>query len=103
VISTNPDLTLASTNIADMATRNILDGPGCGHRMITLNFRTKPSIPNNKPQHTWNFKMAKWHKYMEELDLKISDPQFNFQNKAPDKNCEKFCRIILHTAKQHKP
>jgi hypothetical protein len=41
--------------------------------------------------------------YREELDAKISDAQFNFQNGAPDKNCEKFCKFILCTAKQYIP
>jgi hypothetical protein len=35
--------------------------------------------------------------------LKISDIQLIFQNKIPDKNYEKFFRLILHTAKQHMP
>jgi hypothetical protein len=47
--------------------------------------------------------MAKWHKHKKDLDLRISDTQFNFQNEAPDKNCGKFCRIIFHTAKHHTP
>jgi hypothetical protein len=38
----NPDLTLASPHIAALALRNIIDDPGCGHRMIitTVNFKT---------------------------------------------------------------
>jgi hypothetical protein len=39
--TTNPDLTLASPDIAALASRNIIDDPGCGHRMIitTVNFK----------------------------------------------------------------
>jgi hypothetical protein len=65
----------------------------------TVNLRTKPRTPSNKPHYAWNFKNAKWYK--EELDVKISDTQFHFQNDAPCKNFWKFCRVILHTAKQH--
>jgi hypothetical protein len=34
-----------------------------------------------------------------ELDSKISDAQFDFQNETHDKNCEKLCNLILCTAK----
>jgi len=35
-------LTLASTDISDEASRKIIDDPGCGQRMITtIQFRTK--------------------------------------------------------------
>ena len=37
-------LTLASTDISDEASRIIIDDPGCGQRMITtIQFRTKLS------------------------------------------------------------
>lgn len=36
--------------------------------------------------------------------MNISDTQFSFQNKAqPTKNCQKLCRMISHTVKQHIP
>jgi hypothetical protein len=63
--TTNPDLTLASPDIAALASRNIIDDPGCGHRMIitTVNFKTTPRTFNNNPHNVWNFKKARWHKY----------------------------------------
>jgi hypothetical protein len=41
----NPGLTLASDTAA-LASRNIIDDPGCVHRMIitTVNFKTTPLI-----------------------------------------------------------
>jgi hypothetical protein len=88
---TNPDLTLASPDIAALVLRNTADDPGCGHRMIitTVNFKTTPRTFNNNPHYVQNFKKAKWHKYRKVLDSKISDVQFHFQNEAPDKNCKK--------------
>jgi hypothetical protein len=69
--TTNPDLTLASPDIAALASRNITDDPGCGHRMITtVNFKTTPRTFNNNPHYVWNFKKAKWHKYRKELRFK---------------------------------
>jgi hypothetical protein len=70
----NPDLTLASPDIAALASRNIIDDPGCGHRMIitTVNFKTTSRTFNNNLQYVWNFKKAKWNKYRKELDSKIS-------------------------------
>jgi hypothetical protein len=51
--TTNPDLTLASPDIAALALRNIIDDPGCGHRMIitTVNFKTTPRTFNNNPHY----------------------------------------------------
>jgi hypothetical protein len=68
--TTNPNLTLASPDIASLASRNIIDDPGCGHRMIitTVNFKTTPRTFNNNPHYVWNFKKAKWYKYRKELD-----------------------------------
>jgi hypothetical protein len=56
--TTNPDLTLPSPDIAALASRHIIDDPGCGHRMIitTANFKTTPIIFNNNPHYVWNFK-----------------------------------------------
>jgi ribonuclease HI len=103
--TTNPDLTLASTDIAHVASRKIIDDQRYGHRMIitTINLRTKPKAPNNKPHNAWNFKKAKWHKYKEELDLELKNTQFNFKNEAPDKNCEELCSVILKIAQKHIP
>jgi hypothetical protein len=49
--TTNPDLTLASPDIAALASRNIIDDPGCRHRMIitTVNFKTTTKTFNNNP------------------------------------------------------
>jgi hypothetical protein len=63
-------------------------------------FKTTSRTFNNNPHYVWNFKKAKWHKSRKELDSKVSDAQFNFQNEAPDKNCKKLCNLILFTAKQ---
>jgi hypothetical protein len=52
----------------------------------TINFIIKPRTLNDKPHCAWNFKKPKWHKYKEEIDLKIPDTQFNFQGEAPGKN-----------------
>jgi hypothetical protein len=59
--TTNTDLTLAFPDIATPASRNIIDDPGCGHRMITttVNFKTTPRTFNNNPHYVWNFKKAK--------------------------------------------
>jgi hypothetical protein len=67
---------LASPDIDALASRNITDDPGCGHRMIitTVNFKTTPKTCNKNPHYVRNFKRAKWHKYRKELD----------------KNCENF-------------
>jgi hypothetical protein len=49
----------------------------------TINFQTKPRTFSNK----WlDVKKAKWHKYGE-LNSKISDVHFNFQDETD--NCEK--------------
>jgi hypothetical protein len=79
---------LAFTDIADVASRKIADDQRCKHRKITptINFNTKPRIPNNTPHYAWNFRKAKWHKYKEELDLEHSNIQINLKNEAPDKN-----------------
>jgi hypothetical protein len=68
--TTNPDLTLASSDIAALVSRNITDDSGCGHRMIitTVNFKTTPRTFSNNPHYVQNFKKAKWHKYRKELD-----------------------------------
>ena len=42
---TNPDLILASRNIADKAKREIIYNPGSGHHMIVTSFYIKGSIP----------------------------------------------------------
>jgi hypothetical protein len=100
--TTNPDLTLASPDTAALASRNIINDPGCGHRMIitTVNFRTTPRTFSNNTHYVQGFKKAKWHKYRKELGSKISEVQFEFQSEAPYKNYEKLCNLILCTAKQ---
>jgi hypothetical protein len=57
--TTSPDLTLAS-DIAALASRNIIHDPGCGHRMIitTVNFKTTPGTFNNNLHYVWNFKKS---------------------------------------------
>jgi hypothetical protein len=51
--TTNPDLTLAYSDIAALASRNITDDPGCGHRMIitTVNFKPTPRTFNNNSHY----------------------------------------------------
>jgi hypothetical protein len=72
--TTNPDLTLASPDIAALASRNMIGDLGCGHRMIitTVNFKNTLRTFNNNPHYVWNFKNAKWNKYRKELNSKIS-------------------------------
>jgi hypothetical protein len=66
--------------------------------ITTVSFKTTPRTFHNNPHYVWNFRKAKWHKYRKELDSKISDVQFDFQNEAPDKNCKKLSNLILCTA-----
>jgi hypothetical protein len=91
-------------DIPELVKRKITDDTGYRHRMITtINFRIKPRTLNDEPHYAWNCTKAKWHTYKEESDSKIPDTQFNFQDEAPDKNCKKFCKLMLHTAKQYIP
>lgn len=61
--TTNPDLTLASIDISEVASRKIIDEPGSGHRMIrtAVNFKTKPRTYSNKPHYAWNIKRTICH------------------------------------------
>lgn len=104
--TTNPDLTLASTDIASDITRKIVIDPGSGHRMIISNIqiqnKAKPRT-NTLPQSSWNFKKAKWHKYLEELEEKLNPCNFDFIKDGPDKNNKKLCNIIIEAAKRYIP
>jgi hypothetical protein len=95
---------LESINIAALASKNIIDGPEYGHRMMikTTKLPTKPRRFSNKHDYAWNFEKAKWSKCREKLE------QFHmltliFKMKLPIKNCEKYCSSILSDAKQYIP
>ncbi|KAG8185314.1 hypothetical protein JTE90_013005 [Oedothorax gibbosus] len=61
--STNPDLAMVSTNIADQYAKTVIGDPGSGHRMTKLTFEMKTKVKNCVPRVMWNFKKAKWNDF----------------------------------------
>ncbi|GFX11942.1 hypothetical protein TNCV_2997261 [Trichonephila clavipes] len=58
---TNPDLTLASADIADDVEREVVCDPGSGHRMIITGIGFDTSNSSKRPfRNRWNFAKADW-------------------------------------------
>ncbi len=103
--STNPDLTLASVDIADDAKRKVIYDPGSGHRMIITDF----VFPlNNQPKdfvrNRWNFAKANWKGFTLELESIFgSDSSFCEAGESVDRAFARFSDIIFSTAKKWIP
>ncbi|GFY34760.1 hypothetical protein TNCV_844591 [Trichonephila clavipes] len=61
---TNPDLTLASADIADDVEREVICDPGSGHRMIITGIGFDTSNSSKRPfRNRWNFAKADWKNF----------------------------------------
>ncbi|GFX91507.1 probable RNA-directed DNA polymerase from transposon BS [Trichonephila clavipes] len=61
---TNPDLTLASADIADNVEREVIYDPGSGHRMIITGIGFDTSNYSKRPfRNRWNFAKADWKNF----------------------------------------
>ncbi|GFS81060.1 putative RNA-directed DNA polymerase from transposon X-element [Trichonephila clavipes] len=61
---TNPDLTLASADIADDVEREVIYDPGSGHRMIITGIGFDTSNYSKRPfRNRWNFAKADWKNF----------------------------------------
>ena len=71
--TTDPDLTIVSTDLSDSVSQKILEDPGSGHRMsllsVTLNQQT---IQPNNQQTQWDFKKADWVAFNAEVETTIT-------------------------------
>ncbi|KAG8193050.1 hypothetical protein JTE90_028162 [Oedothorax gibbosus] len=66
--STNPDLTMVSTNIVDQCTKIVIGDPGSGHRITKLIFESITKLKRDVPRLMWNFKKAKEGKSLHRLE-----------------------------------
>ena len=56
--TTNPDLTITSSDISSDASRKMIEDPGCGHRIIitTIDIKARRYIPQKNSKFSWNYK-----------------------------------------------
>ncbi|GFW40231.1 probable RNA-directed DNA polymerase from transposon BS [Trichonephila clavipes] len=75
---TNPDLTLASADIADDVEREVICDPGSGHRMIITGIGFDTSNSSKRPfRNRWNFAKADWKNFTLENET-ILESRFEF-------------------------
>ncbi|GFX24818.1 uncharacterized protein LOC103524116 [Trichonephila clavipes] len=80
---TNPDLTLASTDIAEDVEREVICDPGSGHRMIITGIGFDTSNSSKRPfRNRWNFAKADWK-------------NFTLENETIFESVSSFCKGIL--------
>ncbi|GFW71054.1 probable RNA-directed DNA polymerase from transposon BS [Trichonephila clavipes] len=78
---TNPDLTLASADIADDVEREVICDPGSGHRMIITGIGFDTSNSSKRPfRNRWNFAKADWGK------------NFTLENETILESVSSFCK-----------
>ncbi|GFX23477.1 uncharacterized protein TNCV_3769531 [Trichonephila clavipes] len=72
---TNPDLTLASADIADDVEREVIYDPGSGHRMIITGIGFDTSNYSKRPfRNRWNFAKADWKNFTLENETIFENP-----------------------------
>lgn len=101
--SSNPDLLMVSTDIANNTCRTVIEDCGSGHRMVLA----KISIPTksaNRPcsKTSWNFRKANWISFRKSLECSLDQNEINF-NQHPDKIITTINNIIINTAKKYIP
>jgi hypothetical protein len=68
--ATNPDLSIVSTNLANLSTRVIAEDMGSHHRAVIT--RTHTNVPAQS-RTTWNFERANWGKYKRETENMLNN------------------------------
>ena len=99
--TTNPDLAMASSNIAEKCNRKVIGDPGSGHRMTVTKVVIKNGIKKKpKVKARWNFKKANWEKYKRLVDEKALEME---SRDTPYNKLKKFCEIMKKSAKDSIP
>ncbi|GFT69491.1 uncharacterized protein LOC103523941 [Trichonephila clavipes] len=101
---TNPDLTLASADIADVE-REVIYDPGSGHRMIITGIGFDTSNYSKRPfRNRWNFAKADWKNFtLENETIFESVSSFCKAGESVDRVFSRFVKIIFETAKKWIP
>ncbi|GFS74956.1 hypothetical protein TNCV_1396241 [Trichonephila clavipes] len=102
---TNPDLTLASADIADDVEREVIYDPGSGHRMIITGIGFDTSNSSKRPfRNRWNFAKADWKNFaLENETIFESVSSFCKAGESVDRVFSRFVKIIFETAKKWIP
>ncbi|GFV70300.1 hypothetical protein TNCV_4540821 [Trichonephila clavipes] len=102
---TNPDLTLASADIADDVEREVICDPGSGHRMIITGIGFDTSNSSKRPfRNRWNFAKADWKNFtLENETIFESVSSFCKAGESVDRVFSRFVKIIFETAKKWIP
>ncbi|GFT90788.1 probable RNA-directed DNA polymerase from transposon X-element [Trichonephila clavipes] len=102
---TNPDLTLASADIADNVEREVIYDPGSGHRMIITGIGFDTSNYSKRPfRNRWNFAKADWKNFtLENETIFESVSSFCKAGESVDRVFSRFVKIIFETAKKWIP
>ncbi|GFX03683.1 probable RNA-directed DNA polymerase from transposon BS [Trichonephila clavipes] len=102
---TNPDLTLASADIADDVEREVICDPGSGHRMIITGIGFDTSNSFKRPfKNRWNFAKADWKNFtLENETIFESVSSFCKAGESVDRVFSRFVKIIFETAKKWIP
>lgn len=104
---TNPDLTLASADIADNVERGVIYSyyPGSGHRMIVIGINFTINNPSKRSiRNRWNFAKANWKNFTSEIET-IFESHWSFckTSESVGKVFARFSDIIFRTAKNWIP
>ncbi|GFT94340.1 uncharacterized protein LOC103523941 [Trichonephila clavipes] len=106
---TNPDLTLASADIADDVEREVICDPGSGHRMIITGIGFDTSNSSKSPfRNRWNFTKADWKNFIlenETIYIYIFESVSSFckAGESVDRVFSRFVKIIFEIAKKWIP
>ncbi|GFT90936.1 hypothetical protein TNCV_4995161 [Trichonephila clavipes] len=102
---TNPDLTLASADIADDVEREVIYDSGSGHRMIITGIGFDTSNYSKRPfRNRWNFAKADWKNFtLENETIFESVSSFCKAGESVDRVFSRFVKIIFETAKKWIP
>ncbi|GFW09549.1 probable RNA-directed DNA polymerase from transposon X-element [Trichonephila clavipes] len=102
---TNPDLTLASADIADDVEREVIYDPGSGNRMIITGIGFDTSNSSKIPfRNKWNFAKADWKNFtLENETIFESVSSFCKAGESVNRVFSRFVKIIFETAKKWIP
>jgi len=98
--TTNPDLTMVSSDIYENSQKAVLEDLGSSHRAVLISILL--NVPTKKPNTrvTWDFRKANWIKFQDQVETKTST--INTEESA-HKMLRTFCQIIQQSAKENIP
>ena len=100
--TTNPDLLMVSSNLAEKTNRRVLESLGSDHRAVLAEIQLNKKQSKLQIKKSWNFKKGNWSEYKRELEEKLPNG-IKGNLKSPDNANNIICQILTESAKKHIP